>query len=563
MSKQLEFMSTTPATAAPKIGLMQSTSQNLLSQPFNVEVDEESTADREDQISAWVLALEALSQHSQCCGPRFGEMPSYFRGKGELSALSIAGRERTVQVAPPPLPVRSSGRWILPRVHVVNPGRARQIADIWLADGRIVALKPPGSPVAPGFETLVQSSGRWVMPGLIDMHAHLPADNVLNLMPHFMRMFVAHGVTGLREAGDVDGSVPAALRSWRQSPDQVTPRIAMAHFFVGRAPFRWKNSLAYRRPEDAPAIVSRLSQVGAHCIKLYENLQGDDIRVLQQHAERAGLVVMGHVPTALALEEAGIHDAQHFFGVPPPESLRRDHVFSRTADWHAVDERRLEAVAAHCERYRLANTPTLAITSGLLGYRDLEATRRRLQGVMPSFFGDVVWDPAIGLPAYRHLQAQDLDALDDALEKKKRLVRELAARGCDVFLGTDTMQPFCVPGCGLHRELGLFVDAGLSLTQALKAATVDAADRLGWSDSGRIAVGCKADLVVLGEDPTLNLSALRTIEQVILDGAVHEASTLRAEIDADLKRRETAFKRVASRVLARLAMRRAARRFIG
>lgn len=532
-------------------------------QHLTVSVDQGCTAETESSISGWVLGLEAMSRLSDCCGPRAIEKASYFRGQGGLAALMRTGTEPVFKACPPPVRTRSGGRWILPRVHVVNPGRAEEIADLWVDGGRIVALKAPGSAVDPGFEMLHDTAGRWVMPGLIDMHAHLPSHNVLNLMPHFMRMFVAHGVTGLREAGDVDGTVPAALHSWQQTPGHFMPRLARAHSFVGRPPFRWKNSLAYRAPEDAPGIVSRLMDAGAQCIKLYENLKTDDIRVLQEQAERAGLVVMGHVPTALTLENAGIRDTQHFFGVPPPHTLRRDHVFSRTADWHAVDERRLEAVAAHCERHRLANTPTLAISSGLLGYRDYDLARQQLLGAMPSFFGDVVWDPAIGLPAYRHLQAQDLDALGDALEKKKRLVRELFARGCAVFPGTDTLQPFCVPGVSLHRELGLFVEAGLSPTQALKAATVDAADRLGWSDSGRIAVGCRADLIVLGEDPARDLKALRTMKQVVLDGVVHEVSALRSDIAADLAHRETAFRRVASRVLARLAMRRAARRFIG
>jgi hypothetical protein len=456
-----------------------------------------------------------------------------------------------------------SGRFVLPRVHVINPGRLAQIADIWVDGGRIVALQAPGSAVAQGYEILHHFAGRWVMPGLIDMHAHLPADNVLKLTPHFMCMFLAHGVTGIREAGDIDGTALVAARAWQLRMGNKTPRIAAANFFVGRPPFRWKNSLAYDTPEDAPRIIARLVAAGARCIKLYENLRAEDIAVLQRHAEQAGLVVMGHVPAALTLEEAGIRDAQHFFGVAPPASLRRGYVFNRAADWHAVDPPRLDAVASHCERYGLANTPTLSLSQGLLGYRTFDATQRLVQGRMPSFFGDVIWHPAIGIPAYRGLVSRDFDALEDAFEKKKRLVRELASRGCTLFPGTDTMQPFCMPGWSLHQELGLFVDAGLTPTAALKTATVDAATRLGWDDAGRVDAGCRADLVILSQDPTVSLSALESIQQVVVQGVVHDVAALRGEINADLQSRESVFQRIASKVLARLAMRRAARHFVG
>lgn len=514
-------------------------------------------------IATWCSAMERLARHSACCAPTQAGPAAYFTGRGGLTALELPGSATDL---PPAFQANANvpaGRFVLPRVHVINPGRPTQVADVWLDGGRIASLQPPGSDVAPGFKTLHHCAGSWVMPGLIDMHAHLPADNVLKLTPHFMRMTIAYGVTGIREAGDVDGTALAAVHRWQQKSGVPEPRIAAAHYFVGRPPFRWKNSLAYRTPDDAPRIVERLIAAGAQCMKLYENLRVDDIQVLQRHAEQAGLVVMGHVPSALSLEEAGIRDMQHFFGVPPPSSLRRDHVFSRTADWHAVDTQRIEDVAAYCERHGLANTPTLSINRGLLGYRDFHAAQKQLQGRMPSFFGDVIWHPANGLPAYRGLATSDFDALDDALDKKKQLVRELAARGCALFPGTDTMQPFCVPGWGLHQELGLFVEAGLTPTQALKTATVDAATRLGWTDSGRVDGGCRADLVVLSEDPTVSLSALESIQQVVVQGVPHEVSALRSEIDADLRSRESTFQRIASHVLARLAMRRAARHFTG
>lgn len=515
------------------------------------------------QVEPWSLAIEKMARLSSCCSPTQVGSASYFHGVGISATFGALGPQKNPKHLLSRIPDIPLDRFVLPHAHVINPGRPAQVADVWIEFGQITALRPPGTPVAAGLEVLHHLTGHWVMPGLIDMHAHLPADNILKLTPHFMRMFVAHGVTGIREAGDVDGTALSAVQAWLENPGSVAPRIASAYYFVGRPPFRWKNSLFYRTPEDAPKIVERLVNAGAQCIKLYENLCVEDIQILQRHAEEAGLVVMGHVPTPLSLEAAGIRDTQHFFGVPPPNSLRRNHVFCRTADWHDVDIKRLESVANFCERNDIANTPTLSINRGLLSYRSFDAAREQLKGRMPSFFGDVIWHPLHGLPAYRGLESHDFDALEDAFDKKKQLVRELFARGCKLHPGTDTLQPFCLPGLGLQQELQLFVEAGLTPTQALKIGTVDAAAALGWADSGKVEVGYRADLIVLSKDPTESLSALQSIEQVILQGVLHSTSALKTEIKADLQGRESAFQRVASRVLAHLAMRKAARQFTG
>ncbi len=512
------------------------------------------------QAESYFRALLALSQQATCCGLA-GELtpPGYFSGK------SGPGMFRSAVPAPSRFKKRlGSGvddrSFLLPAVTVVNPGETSFRADILVKEGLIVDIRTVGEFRPEGFPVMNACAGKYLMPGLIDMHAHLPSDNVLQLTPHFMRMSLSHGVTGLREAGDVDGTAVPAVRALHEK-GMAVPRIAASCYFVGRPPFRWKNHLHYERPEDAPRIMEKLLAEGASCIKLYENLLAHDLQVLKTHATAAGLVVMGHVPSDLTLEQAALPDAQHFFGVPPPTSLRRDHVFSRTADWQAVDARRMEAVVDACARLNLANTPTLNTSAGLMGYRDYAGAAGKLGEWMPSFFGSVVWHPKIGLPAYRNLQRSDMDALEQALEKKKVLLRELHARGCSLFAGTDTMQAFSVPGIGLHQELALFVQSGMSVADALRVATIKAAERLGWRDVGKVACGYRADLMVLNEDPSHRLEALKTVSHVMTDGVTHEVSALRREIKADLDRRNQLFNRLYSHVLARFSMHKAARHF--
>lgn len=508
----------------------------------------------------WLAAFQDVASRAACCAQVNLASANYFMGRGWLGPLA---REST-QSAPSSNTIKTQARSngiVIPAAQVLNPGKEIRLADVWIRDGIIEALMPTGSIAPEGYSLLEDCRGHWVIPGLIDMHVHLPSDNVLKLTPHFMRMFVAHGVTGLRETGDVDGTaIPAAL-DWKLKNPQLGPTIAFSKYFVGRPPFRWKNSLAYECEADAKEIVAQLKSEGATCIKLYENLREHDIRVLKETAEDAGLVVLGHVPTRLRYEQANLSDTQHFFGVPDPTSLRRDHVFSRTADWDTVDSHRLDEVVAHTVRHGLANTPTLTINKALMGYENPELLASSTAGRMPSFFSEVIWHPAKGLPVYRGLQTEDFERLHRAFEIKKNLFKQLYQAGCTLFAGTDTMQPFSIPGYTLHQELKNFVEAGMRPIDALKAATIDSAQRLGWFDKGQIIEGYRADVVVLRDNPAVNINALDTIHTVIIDGIPVRKVDIDREIKADLDSREMTFRKLSSRILATLAMRRAARNF--
>jgi predicted amidohydrolase len=511
-------------------------------------------------INQYVLAIEAVKRGVACCA--LPSTPSYFYGRGATLYDRVESSD-CFSIAPPGQACRQKNDFVLPAVRIVNPGEEAFVANIHVKDGIIVSIYDPNSALKSDAQVMHEYAGHVVMPGLIDMHVHMPAKNILNLTPHFLRMFIAHGVTGFREAGDVDGSALLEIRRLQKDERVIAPRIAASYFFVGRPPFRWKNSIAYSSPDDAPSIIQKLKRVGASCIKLYENLTPEDIAVLKEHAEEAGLVVMGHVPSKLSIEEAMIPDAQHFFGVPAPASLRRDHVFSRAADWQKVAEARIREVVMACKTHAISNTPTLVTTDGLMKYKNYKEACEDMRGLMPSYYPNIIWHPTQGLPAYRGLTNVDFYSLEDAFQKKKQLVSELFKNECNLFLGTDTQQPFSIPGLSFHRELELFVECGLTPAQALQRATSAAAKRLGWHNTGEIRVGKNADLLVMKDDPTRSLSALKTLEQVIVEGQIQNVSDVRRQISSDLEHRERFLSRHGAAILAKLAMNRLAKNFIG
>ncbi len=469
----------------------------------------------------------------------------------------------TVGTSPPLLPW-CRGRYVLRAVRLHEPGKALLApADLLVADGRIAQVGAVGSVAAdvPEVESL---RGHVVAPALADLHVHMPAANALRLTPLFLLLTLRHGVVRVRDAGDPDGTATPAARAAVLSGALPGPDIHYAYSFVGDGAARWGNTLRLACVEDAPAVVATLSRAGARWVKAYENLDGPRIAALVAAAGEAGLQVMGHVPTALRIEEAGIPDPQHGFGVPEPQTLRRDHVLNRAVDWSSVTPRRIEQVVEACVRQDMAYTPTLSTSRNLLRLQrwsaECQAPDMRL---LPRMYPEVIWHPKHGLPAFRDITADDFDRARDALDRKLALVATLAAAGVRLRLGTDTQQPFVVPGAALHAEIDAFEAAGIARERSWRLASGDAAATLGIADAGRLQAGQQADLLVSPSSPYQTGWSPAQISATVAGGACLLATDMDAAIAHELARFETLAGDHLSRWLARFALNRTARHFVG
>jgi hypothetical protein len=504
------------------------------------------------EVDETARAIQELSRRSACCGPALARaepsapMPSRERGSDR----------RRHHLRP------SSTRFVLPEVTVIEADVARSVGDLLVADGRIVDLVPVGTPVPDDFQRLETYRGRFVTAALIDMHVHFPPNNILGLTSRFMLLPLAHGVTTVRDAGDVDGTATPAVRDGLSDGRFIGPRVFSAGPFVTRGPARWTNSLFVNSPDDADTIAVELRRRGMACMKLYENLRRDEILALERAARTHGLLTLGHVPTHLGFEDAPLADAQHFFGVPPPGSLPRDHVLDRNSHWDAVDDARMDVIVRAAVEGRRANTPTAIAVERLLlagdgGPLDDDVTR-----LLPKMFRSVIWHPKHGLPAYRSPTPMRTARLQKALAGKLALIGRLHRAGAPLRLGTDVQQPFVVPGAALHGELRLFAQAGIAPSTVLRMATRDAALALAQPELGTTRRGACADLVVWDADPSVDLAALSTMRAVIHRGALFDHAAIMRELDEDLAMRDRSFERIASHVLSRLALWRVSRRFV-
>jgi cytosine/adenosine deaminase-related metal-dependent hydrolase len=425
---------------------------------------------------------------------------------------------------PAPPPITAKGGFHIDGVTVVNPMQGRRTnATIEVSGGAIAAIVNTHGPAPHDF------AGCFALPGLIDMHVHLPPDNGLKLTPSAALLYLQHGVTTIREAGDLDGTAIAAARKLAADGEHPVPRVFSCGPFVGAGKAGFKNTIllddASARAADAAAV--RVKATGATFLKFYEGLTEPMIRALEQACARHGLKMMGHVPAGMRYEDARIAEVQHFFGVPLPQTLERDTLVNRSCDWHAVDERRMDEIVEATLKHGIANTPTIVTNQQMLCYRNFDAARRdpAMRNV-PPFYLDVIWHPERGRSRNRMAQDYLERQVVPAVVKKQRLARKLFDAGAPLFLGTDVAQPFVLPGASLQQEMGLFADAGIGIEQVWKLATRDAGERLGIEGLGCIEASAPADILLFRRDPTRSLENLASLEAVAVAGRLYRSADL-------------------------------------
>jgi hypothetical protein len=523
--------------------------------------------DVESGETCWQDFVSAINTavYCSCCGGAHAGTVMAARRK-QRHPIMAQGRDAWVASIGPADPILHwrSGSYILPSVTIAVPGGPMgPPVDIEIRDGRIGRIGPAGELPASPFPIIEQLRGHFVAPGLIDMHVHMPADNAFRLTHLFMLLQLRHGVVRVRDAGDPDGTAtPAALRALA-SGALPGPDISYAYAFVGAGTARWGNSIQMDSADQAEAIVATLAATGARWIKSYENLDAERIAALVRAAEAHGMQVMGHVPSHMRLEDARIPDSQHGFGVPDPRTVRLDHVLNRAIDWGSVHNDRIANVVDACVEHGLAMTPTISTSINLARLQHWEKARHEPDvALLPSIYPDIIWHPRHGLPAFRDICAEDFDRARDALERKYHLVGAAFKAGVPLRLGTDTQQPFVVPGCALHREIAAFEEAGINRAEAWRLAGLEA-QKCFADPQSHIAEGQRADLLIAPTMPFAQGWSPDAISATITNGACLLASDMDAAIAREQQRHKGFFKEHVARWLARFALDRTAKNFRG
>jgi hypothetical protein len=423
-------------------------------------------------------------------------------------------------------------------VHVsvvdVEGGSTLPDRTVLVTGGRITAVGPAASVRVPVGAQVIEGRGRFLIPGLWDMHVHTSREGRAKW---FFPLFLAHGVTGVREMGSYRDS----LLYWRrqvQSGAIQAPRVTWSTPMLDGVPPSWAHGLGVASPAAARALVDSLKAQGFDFLKVYDRLPRDVFLAIADQAKRRGIPFAGHVPqsvTPAEASDAGQRTVEHVTEnlylacLPGGQELLAGLLAARaatppdTAGVRQARDRLREAAArgptADACRPTFARfvangtwlTPTLAVTHGSLAAGEAGADPR-LRFV----------PPALAERWRANAPPPDEVAFRRMIEANNwRLVAMARAQGVGILAGTDASdEAFVFAGSSLHDELALLVRAGLSPLDALRAATINPARALGRPDGGSIAPGKRADLVLLDADPLADIRSTARIHTVIAAGRV-------------------------------------------
>jgi imidazolonepropionase-like amidohydrolase len=410
-----------------------------------------------------------------------------------------------------------------------------------VAGNRIQAIGETGRLRTPRGAKVVAASGKFMIPGLWDMHVHFRGGAAL--IPgneSWLSLFVANGITGVREMG---GDIAPSVFQWRAeiaSGARFGPRILTSGPKVdGPSPF-WEGSFAVTDAQSARDAVRKLKSMGADFVKIYApGFPRETFSALMDEAKQQNLSVAGHLPldthTVRESIDAGVKCIEHLdYYVLPGCSRSEQQIRDKYAGLESLfrqaetfDSDWARDLIARMVQHGVWVTPTLAAAplTQTAGHIDYDRDPRR-RYIFPGIWR--TWDPKSGGRAA--FPEADQKLWERIREQSKVLLKMLQAGGVGLLAGSDSgaSNNFTFPGWTLHRELELMVESGLTPMQALQTATYNPARYLGELDrAGTVEAGKAADLVLLNANPLTDIRNIEETEAVVLTGKL----LTRADLD--------------------------------
>ena len=412
---------------------------------------------------------------------------------------------------------------------------------------------------------VVQGKGKYLIPGLIDVHAHVIDSHSPNQRPAAFQndefqLLLINGVTTIRNMKSFKRQL--TLRDQIKSRDIFAPRMSVAspaldnrkdredindlpptiHYFCD---VDWSNC-TFRDLEGAEQLVSRFKSEGFDSIKIREPVAADMLYPLVEIVKKYNMPVVGHVFDGAALEEVFVSDlfdsVEHIGQLL--EILERDesplkkepHFSNEAAHWsmvraHYLDPRKTEHLTkAAGNGFKGYLVPTLSVFEDIVrsasGKRDISAEPNHE-------YRDVCW-----IKKTQDLANADLEFFKDyssfvgpgtipkAFEKVQKLFGAFHKRGVKFAIGTDFGDGGLVPGVSMHDEMMLLSQSGLSNWDVLTSATLHGAKLINEPNLGNVRTGYLADLVILDQNPLENLNHIRKIHAVIRDGVLLDYASI-------------------------------------
>ncbi|TVS13423.1 MAG: amidohydrolase [Wenzhouxiangella sp.] len=413
---------------------------------------------------------------------------------------------------------------IFEQVRLVDPATGSVSAPVDLAV-RHGAIVDPGA--TPEDALRVSAADHYLIPGLAEMHAHVPPQRVgEQQVLDTLVLYLAHGITTIR--GMLGEPAHLVLREQLASGEAVGPRLLTS------GPSFNNNTVA--SPGAAAERVRIQVEAGYDLLKLHPGLWPEAFEAISETAEALGIDYSGHISVAVGLDRvlaSGQGSIDHLDGygqklVPPDHALfGTDPGLFAVNLIEAMDPARIPELARRTAEAGIANVPTQSlIENWAIG--DVEELMAR-----PA----MRWIPKATLEQWREGMERIRSRIPAAggqrfVDIRRQLIGALHEAGAVILLGADAPQILNVPGDAIHHELEIYVAAGMSPAEALASGTTSVARYLGQADRyGCLAPGCVADLVLLRANPLQDIRNSREIEGVMRAGRWFDRETLDELLD--------------------------------
>lgn len=363
---------------------------------------------------------------------------------------------------------------------------------------------------------IVDGKNKYLIPGLAEMHAHVPPVDDLEPMKDVLKLFALNGITTIR--GMLGHPRHIELRGMIKSGDVMGPDL----YTTGPS----FNGMSIRNPEAGAEEVRKQKSAGYDYLKLHPGLSRAKFDSISSTAKRVGIPFVGHVSSAVGVWraiDAGYSSIDHLDGfieglVPGIETVSDQEMglFGMfVAD--RADTTRIPELVTALKRNKIWVVPTQSLAE--LWFSPLYDAESFRSDPNARYMDKKTIDQWIS--SKKELQknpSYNAAKIDAFVNLRRRLIKACNDGGVGLLLGCDAPQVFNVPGFSTHQELFYLVQSGLTPYQALKTGTVNVAEYLKRPESGTIRKGVVADLILLSGNPLVDITQTKNIEGVVLHG---------------------------------------------
>ncbi|HEX2488913.1 MAG TPA: amidohydrolase family protein [Blastocatellia bacterium] len=401
-------------------------------------------------------------------------------------------------------------------VNVVPMDRERVIENqtVIVRSGRIAEIGPANKVKVPDGATRVEGAGKYLMPGLAEMHGHIPPPNAPKAYTEsVLFLYAANGITTVR--GMLGAPNQLELRDRANRGDIVSPTLYLA------GPSFNGNSV--NSPEQAVSMVRSQKQEGWDLLKVHPGLTRDEYDAMAKTAKEVGIRFAGHIPAEVGLIHAlemGQETIDHVDG----------YIEYLNGDAGALDEAKLADVVRRTKTAGVWIVPTMVLWETLIGYADLNtlAAMPELKYAPPQQVNQ--WKTAhqtrLNQPNFDRKKAELIAT------NRMRILKSLHDGGVRILLGTDAPQQFSVPGFSIHREMAFMVKCGFTPYQVIQSGTKNVGDYFkGKDDFGTAAVGKRADLILVHGNPLKDVANIAKSAGVMVRGRWMPEAEIRGKLD--------------------------------